>query len=380
MKNTITMIGTLPPIKGLSPYCKELAMALSKKIKIEFIGFRELYPESFYPGGTKIDSDHVTIKSITNQKDILSWYNPFSWIKVGLIAQGNIVHAQWWSYILAPIYFVFLLIFKIRDKKIVLTLHNVFPHERNWISNLFNKVIFHFGDHFIVHTSSNKQKIISEFNIPLENISIIPHGILKPYRIRGISRSEARKRLNIPLDKKILLFFGNIRPYKGLDILLEAFSLIKQKKPDTILIIAGEPWFDWNRYDVIIKENDLEDSIIKHLQFIPNSEVEYYFKCADIVVLPYIQFDSQSGVGAIALAFKKPLIISDVGGLKDFVKDKKAISKPNDSEDLSRKIIKALEDEKLLKRLSKDSSDLAERYSWSNIAKKTIQIYQKVSK
>ena len=373
----VTLIGTLPPIKGLSPYCQELLKSLSKNIEVEFIGFKKLYPDFLYPGGTRVKDNNYKTPEIKNAeiRNILTYYNPFSWIWAGLSAKGEIIHAQWWSHVLAPIYFVILSICKIRRKKIVITVHNVLPHENNKMNNFLNKAILIFGDKFIVHNKKNKENLSNLYDIPKDKISIIPHGILEVASIKDISKKEAREHLKIPQNKRIILHFGNIRNYKGLDVLLESLKFIREEIEDAIFIIAGRPWGNWEKYEEIIRNDSISDIIIKKLDFIPPSEVEYYFSAADVVVLPYKYFDSQSGVGALALPFKKPLIVTNVGGLPDFVKDERVIAKPNNSEDLARVIIKVLKNDDILRKLSRDSEELLKKYNWDEIAKKTIELY-----
>ena len=372
----ITLIGTLPPIKGLSPYCLELVNALSKKAEVEFIGFKNLYPDFLYPGGTKMEDPNYKNPEIKEIRNILTYYNPFSWIWAGLSAKGDIVHAQWWSHVLAPIYFVFLSIYKLRGKKIIITVHNVLPHENNGLNKFLNGVVLAFGDAFVVHNVKNKTSLSEIYSIKQEKINVIPHGILETTSIQNIFKEDAREYLKIPQNKKVILHFGNIRDYKGLDILLKSLKIIKEEISEILLIGAGKPWTDWGKYEDIIHKNNLEDYVIKKLEFIPPSDVEYYFSASDVVVLPYKYFDSQSGVGALALPFKKPLIVTNVGGLPDFVRDEKAIARVNDAGDLAEKSIRVLNDEILLKKLSNDSEELNKKYGWDGIADKTIKLYE----
>lgn len=378
MKPKTTLIGTLPPVKGLSPYCQELLKSLSKKIKVEFISFKKLYPDFLYPGGTKVRDRNYKSPELKNAKIriILTYYNLFSWIWAGLTIKGDIIHAQWWSHVLAPIYFVILSICKVRGKKIVITVHNVVPHKNDGVNNFLNRIILVFGDNFIAHNDKNKENLSNLYHVPQEKISVIPHGILEPVSIKGISKKEAREYLKVPQKKRVVLHFGNIRDYKGLDVLLKSLKLITKEIRDVLLIIAGQPWVNWKKYEKIIKENNLEDYIVKKLNFIPPSEVEYYFSASDMVVLPYKYFDSQSGIGALALSFKKPLIVTDVGGLPDFIRDGRALARTNDAEDLAEKIIDILKNETLLSKLEKDSEKIRERFQWDKVAKETLRVYE----
>lgn len=376
-KPSITLIGTLPPIKGLSPYCLELLKSLAIHVKVEFIGFKRLYPDFLYPGKTKVIDAGYKIPELpnTNIRNILTYYNPFSWLWAGLSAQGEIVHAQWWSHVLAPVYLTILLICKARRKKIVITVHNVLPHEKSRLNNFFDKIIIPFADQLIVHTKIQKETLSQIYNTPGDKISIIPHGILEPVPIKGVSCEESRKWLGVPQDKKVILTFGNIRDYKGLDVLLQALALIKEELSNAIVLIAGQCWGSFEKYEKIIRDNRLEDYVIRRLEFIPPSKVEYYFSAANVVVFPYKYFDAQSGACALALPFKKTLVVTNVGGLPDFVKNECAIAIPGNPRDLADKLLFILSDDSLLAKLSQDTESTAKEYNWDKIARRTIEAY-----
>jgi glycosyltransferase involved in cell wall biosynthesis len=232
---------------------------------------------------------------------------------------------------------VILPILKIRGKKIVVTIHNITPHVSNkfavFIDKILNKMVFLFTDIFIVHNQKNKEKLIELYGIDGKYVPIITHGTLKPYGpLKNISKEIAREKLDVPLDKKVILYFGYLWEYKGVDILLESLNSIKEVIQNITLIIAGQPLKNWEKYDKIIKKNHLDNYILKKLEYIQDSDIELYFSCADLVVLPYKShpFDTHGGVGALAIFFKKPLIVTDVGGLPEYVKDKKMILNPND--------------------------------------------------
>lgn len=379
--HNVTMIGTLPPIKGISPYCLELVKNLSTLLPVEFIGFKKLYPDLLYPGGTKIQEESITSFTLKNVHAMnnLTYYNPFTWIVAGLTAKGEVIHAQWWSHVLAPIYLTILFLCKVRGKKIVLTVHNVIPHEQSSFNKLLNNSVLSLGDGYIVHSESNKTEFIKNFQIPESRVFVAPHGILEQAEKKGISKLVAREHLNLPPSGKVLLFFGTIRDYKGLDVLLRALPEVRRQIPDVMLIVAGKPWGGWDTYQTILTENGLENSVLLKLDFISPSEIEYYFAACDIVVLPYKYFNSQSGVGALALPFYKPLVVTNVGGLPEYILDKRVIANPNDINDLVEKIVLVLSDDELLLKLSKDSETLSKKYKWVEIAKKTVSVYKEIA-
>jgi glycosyltransferase involved in cell wall biosynthesis len=378
----VTFIGTLPPIKGMSPYCLELVTELSKYAEVEFIGFKKLYPDFLYPGGTKVDDDSYKTPAIENMKirDMLTYYNPFTWVWAGLTAKGDIVHAQWWSYVLAPVYITVLLILKVRRKKTIITVHNVSPHEGGKLNRMLNSIVLRFGDAFIVHDAVNGEKLGSMYGFSEGRIYVVPMGIFHTEGIETFTKHKAREYLHISEDREVILCFGNIREYKGLDVLLEALSLVIKERGKALLLIAGQPWLDWQKYEDVIKQKHLGDHVVTKLDFISPSEVGYYFSSADIVVLSHKYSDAQSAVGALALPFAKPMVVTRVGGLPELVDDEAAIAEPGNAEDLAQRIINILGDRKLLKKLAKDSETLALKYNWDSIIQKTIEAYEGVLK
>jgi glycosyltransferase involved in cell wall biosynthesis len=237
-------------------------------------------------------------------------------------------------------------------------------------------LIFPLVDAFIVHNKRNKKDLSKIYQINEKKIFITTHGVFNLIKNKDLSSIQARKHLGLPYNKKILLFFGYIRPYKGIDILIKAFSRITNKVDNILLLIVGQPWNDnWTKYEKLITRKNLNNKINTDIGFVPESEINYYFYASDLVIFPYKHLDTHGGVPAIAIAYKKPLIVTDVGGLPEFVKDKIAIVKPNNPQILAERIIHIINDEKLRKKLSKDSEKLISELNWDTIAKKTVKIY-----
>lgn len=378
-KMIVTLVGTLPPIKGLSSYCQALNESLTHYIYTEFICFEKLYPEFLYPGGRTIEDGATYIpsnKCNTHIRNILTYYNPLSWIWAGLTIKGEIVHVQWWSYILAPIYITILSIAKIKRKRVIITVHNVIPHENATIGKYMTKSILIYGSVYIVHSEENKKELNHIYGIPIDKIEVIPLGTLSLFNDECISQSDARSKLDLPQESKIILFFGNIRGYKGLDVLLEALYYVSLEHKDVLLVIAGKPWVSWDYYAEIISKFNLNSNLRLFLDYIPENQVKYFYYSADLVVLPYKEFTAQSAAAAVTLSFGKPLIVSNVGGLPKMVKDDLVIVPPNDSRSLSQKLLLILDNDDLIKKLSCDSQELAKLYSWESVAKITVELYK----
>ena len=375
------MIGTLPPIKGNAYYCLSLSQEMSRKIETEFIAFKRLYPEFLYPGGVE-DSDpnfHINETKSLSIRRIITYYNPISWIWAGLVARAEVVHLQWWSMPLSVIYIVLLLVLKARKKKIVFTVHNVVPHEKSLLDIWLTKKVLSFGDAFIVHSKDNRAGLIENFGAPRESVHVVHMPVHDMYRRADIGIRELRQKLGLPQRGKIILSFGNIRPYKGVDILIEAMPQVLQSVPHAHLLIAGQNWNDWSDpYGRLIDQLHIESHVTTLLRYIPMSEVANLFQVVDLVVLPYRHFDAQSGVGSIALAFDLPMVVTRVGGLPELVSDSRVICEPDNIRQLSEKITAIFLDRRLYEKLVLDSKFLKSKYSWTAAVDRTITIYQKM--
>ena len=375
----ITILGSFPPLRGISSYCFELTRSIIKHTcQVEFISFRKMYPTFLYPG-RDLKDDHSFPKlhspNLRVKRNIV-WYNPIGWIREGLRCKASILHAQWWSLPLAPIYLCFCVIFKLRRKPVVFTIHNVMSHERSPIFFLISKLLFFFGDHFIVHSKLNKQQLINQFGIHPDSISQIPHGPLNLQINSNADPDAIRAQMGFTPEHKVILLFGAIRPYKGVDTAISAFSRVARQFPEARLLIVGKLWQSWTPYKSMIRQYGIEEQVVTHLGYIPSADVHRYFLACDLVILPYHHFDSQSGVGGTAISFRKPMIVSQTGGLPDLVLDHRAKIPPNDPMALANSIIRCLEDPGLLMKLVKDADTIADILSWKGIAKQTIQVYE----
>lgn len=376
MTHAITVIGTLPPLVGLSPYTKELVHALSKNICVHFLGFRRLYPAFLFPGRL---TDDTTIPLSENEnlkiRNVLDWFNPFGWIIEAFKIETPVIHAQWWSYPLALIYIIILGINKLRGKKIIITVHNVKPHERNILKTFMNQCVFHLADEYIVHTDQNRTEL--QKSIKHKNIHIIPHGLIT-HPLENITKQSARNRLKIDQSEKILLCFGHIRDYKGLDTAIKALSLIREE--NVKLLIAGKCWEDWKKYNDLIARLHMENRIILIIDYIPTNEIEPIFRSSDLILLPYRHFEAQSGVGALILPYGIPMIVSNTGGLTDYVSDNNCIIEPNAHEELAQKITRILRDPNLYATLVQNIKEKKKELNWETIAEKTIGLYKTLTK
>lgn len=356
----------------------ELALALADCAEIGFISFQKLYPSLLYPGG-RLNPDKtyppISHPSLAVRRR-LTWYNPITWFREGLGSSEALLHVQWWSLPLFPVFLTVCAGFKLRGKPVVITVHNVLPHEKSSAYRILSGTLFKMGDHFIVHTQRNREQLTGHYTIPPERVSVIPHGTLDFFVKNGKDRERIRKEMGFDSHSKVLLLFGAIRPYKGIDTALRAFAAIVAKIPEARLLIAGKLWQSWRPYERLIKDLKIEPHVVTHLEYIPAGETGRYFTAADMVLLPYHHFDSQSGAGSAAVAFRKPLIVTGTGGLPDLVCDRRFVVPPKDFRALANTVIDCLNDPERLEMMAAEADVVAKQMAWPDIAAKTCAVYR----
>ena len=378
------MFGTLPPLKGNAYYCWNLVKNLSQKIDVEFFTFKSLYPEFLYPGGTKDSDDSFIAVENDNLKIYrsISIYNPYTWIKAAFKVSGDLVHMQLWSLPVTPVWIIILSILKMRKKKVVLTVHNLVQHESSFYEAMLMSAVINRCDRYIVHVEKSIQQMHDLYGIPEYKtcqIDMGPHSVVGEDHKNGYSMESAKKEIGIDVNAKVLLFFGNIRDYKGVDDFIKSVAHLKKTySGDVVGLIAGQPWGKPDKYWKMIKESGVENNIVAHFKYIPDKDVSKYFAATDVVLLPYKGMEAQSGVGFVALDYYKPLVVTNLGGLSDLVLDKRFAVEPAQPDKMAEKVLMILQDDQLAKKLSEDSKTLLKKFSWGPICDKTINIYKEM--
>jgi len=264
---------------------------------------------------------------------------------------------------------------------LVLTVHDTKPFHGAPSSRLQLiglKTAFKRFDHYIVHTQYSRETLINELMLPEERVSVIPHGVFAYYR-GLINDLEGPSQFPWPGGEKRILYFGVLKPYKGVDILFEAFARLPARLiKDTVLQIVGYPKMPVKPLQELARRLGIENRVFWDLRFVDEKEVASYFSQADIVVLPYRRID-QSGVLMTALAFGKPIVASRVGGFAEVLKDglHGFLVDPEDVEALAQALARLLADDELRAKMSKAVQELARgELSWDSIAEKTIGVYE----
>ncbi len=314
----ILLVGPASPLRGgIANFNESLYNAFDKKHDTHIIGFSLQYPSLFFPGRTQYEkgAPDTGIRS-TN---LINSINPLSWrsAAAGIVKmRPDCLVVHYWMPFFAPA--LGSIIRKVKRKikvKVIGLLHNVEPHEGMPGGKRFGRYFFDSCDGFIA-MSSTVLTDLKKYGIDKPALHI-PHPV---YDIFGdpVSRQFACENLGLNCDQKHLLFFGIIRRYKGLDLLLEAFASPRLSNLNLKLIVAGEFYEQEDRYIDLVQRLGLEHKILFTRSFVPKEKVAQYFAASDLIVLPYLSA-TQSGVTQIAYHFNKPMLVTNVGGLEDVV-------------------------------------------------------------
>ena len=362
----IALISVVPPYRGgISEHTKGLYNRLTQNHSVKIFSFYHQYPKLFFPGKSQ------TIHKKYNFSDTdycISSTNPFSWIRTTqkiLNFKPDLVIFTYWSPYFAPC-FGFIakkLEIKIGSNKLISIFHNVLPHEKSF----FNKFLFNYYIKSFKKCMFMSDFVKNQLNAFKQsfNSSVRFLPIDKNYNT-NFDRINLRNEIKVNADDNIILFFGLIRKYKGLEVLLKAVYKHFKINPNSKLIIAGEAYENKIKYSKIIKELNIKNKVIWFDQFISNEKIEKLMILSDLLVLPY-HSASQSGVLSQAWQYEIPSIATNVGGLPEYIDNKKSgyIVNENDSDDLAKKITYFFESNCLLDmkeyiKLNKN------KFSWEN--------------
>lgn len=321
----ILIIGPAHPLRGggITTFNHRLAKEfLSQGHACEIVSFSLQYPSFLFPGKSQYSDEPppegITIHSLINS------VNPLNWLFVGRRLKTwkpDVVVVRFWLPLMGPALGTVLRLLKGGDAaKVICIADNVVPHEKRPGDKPFTRYFLGACDAFITMS----EKVFADLRSfeAKKPALLVPHPLYDNFGEK-ISKEEARQNLGIGLSEKLLVFFGFIRHYKGLDVLLQAMADERTRQQNIRLLIAGEFYEDEAPYQKLIAENRLEDTVILHTRFIADAEVKNFICAADCVVQPY-RSATQSGVTPLAYHFEKPMIVTNVGGLPALVPHKKA--------------------------------------------------------
>lgn len=326
-------------------------------------------------------------KSVSKFKKLFKYNNYlFKIYKLIRKEKYDVVHFQYFRRL--RIESLFFILLKLIGIKLAHTVHDVIPLNRNKLDHFFSLLVYKKADILFVHSNSNKNDLAKQVNLDEERIEVVPHGDFDTFiPDQIVTKSKARKFFGLSEAQNVLLFFGAIKEYKGLDILLNSLFITSNKIENLAVIIAGMTG-DAESREIVLKSKDTisklpkEITFIFHDRFIQDAEVAKYFIACDIVVLPYRRI-SHSGVLHVAYSFGRPVIATSVGDFKEAIEDGKSgfVLSSNSPENLSEKIIQVFSDRSKLEEMGKYARHLSEtKYSWKNSAELMKLIYEKMTK
>jgi D-inositol-3-phosphate glycosyltransferase len=374
----IIIIGTAYPYRGgLAAYNERLARQfVLEGHDVSVITFTLQYPGFLFPGKTQY-IDGPPPEGLKIERKISS-VNPFTWISTGYMIKGqkpDIIIFKYWLPFMAPCFGTIARIAGYgKRSKVICIFDNVIPHEKRLGDKLLTKY-FTSSIHGAIAMSASVLRDLSLFrkDIPA---ALNPHPLFDNFGA-PVEREAALNKLGLDVSCIYLLFFGFIRAYKGLDLLIEAFSSDKLRNRRLKLIIAGEFYEDDKPYRELIKKSGLDDDVICFDRFINDDEVKFFFSAADIVIQPY-RDATQSGVTQIAYHFDKPMVVTDVGGLREIVPDKKCgyVVKPDPGE-IASAISDFFENERSREYIANIREE-KKKYAWDRMTSAVTEVYNKI--
>ncbi|TNF43184.1 MAG: glycosyltransferase [Bacteroidetes bacterium] len=376
----ITILGPAHPYRGgIAALNERLARQLvDEGHDVNVVSFTVQYPKFLFPGKTQF-SEQKTTFNFPIEREINS-VSPFNWLKTGWKIKNsrpNILIVRFWLPFMGMSLGSICRIVKLnRHTKIISIADNIIPHEKRPGDKLLCRYFIGSIDAFIT-MSESVLKDLEKFRYRKPKI-LTPHPIYDHYGAVE-TREKALLNLNLSKEDRYILFFGFIRDYKGLDLLLKAFSNPYFKPNRIKLIVAGEFYADEIKYREIIKELSLEDDVILRTSYISNTEVQHYFNGADIVAQPY-KSATQSGVTQIGYHFNKPMLVTNVGGLAETIPHMKVgyVVEPN-SDDIAKALIDFFENERL-EEFSANILKEKERFSWDKMTSSIMKLASLIRK
>ena len=376
MVKSLVIIGPGWPLRGgLAAFDHQLASTFKdKEVHSRIETFSLQYPSFLFPGTSQYTNEPAP-KDINIHAGINS-INPFNWMKMGLQLKRerpDLIIVRYWIPFLAPCLGMICRLAKSnKHTKVIAIVDNMVPHEKRMGDKMLTRYFAKSVDGFI--TMSNKvSEDVKQFST--KPIVFSPHPIFNHFG-EAISKEAARKVLSIGQDEKIILFFGYIRPYKGLDLLLNAMATNAIKDANIKLLIVGEFYEDAQPYHDLIKTLALEERLIIHSEFVPDNKVKNYVCAADFIIQPY-KNATQSGVTPLAYYFEKPMLVTNVGALADSVPNGKVGEVVEPNADAIAKGIETLYNNGAAY-YADNIKEEKKKYSWSQMADNFILLHQKL--
>jgi D-inositol-3-phosphate glycosyltransferase len=370
----IALVGPLAPWRGgLSQYLGMLGDALAQHAEVLGVTFTRQYPDRLFPGRSQLDADAPRPEFPVER--MLDSIGPATWKRAARrlerFAPGAVV-LKWWMPFFAPAFASSVGPLRRRGTRVVLVCDNLVPHERRPFDGVLTRWMLRNSDGYLV-MSDEVERDLDRLK-PGAPRARVGHPLYAQFDRGRHTRAGARRRFGV--DGDVVVFFGYVRPYKGLDVLLRAWPRVRARRPAT-LIVAGEFYEDPEPYRRLAAEAGGPEAVRMLERYLPDEEVEALFKAADVVVLPY-RSATQSGVTHAAYAAGVPVITTDVGGLAETVRGTGLVVPPEDLEALAEGIVRYFEED-LGPEMRRAIEALRAEGSWETLAGRTIGLVDRLA-
>jgi len=374
------------PVRGVSPYGDALKSALQNEAgdSIQAVDYYAPYPAIMHPAGRDIPAGPGK----------LHWANPLSWYRVACL-DTDILHMQHWVAPMAGYLAPLAAMAKHQDKRIVITCHNPAAHESLPGMEFIENRLLNRADAIIVHDKRGANILGKRIDCSKHPVHVIPHGI-DVREFPPAATQDDYTRFGLDPGRRYVCIFGNLRGYKGIDILLKAWIHVSRRLPEIDLIIAGRLWTgqsrSWSKLSArllgtgkegrrlheLLARPELAGRVKLHSGFQSDENIAALLRLADCAVFPYVRFSSQSGAACKAAGMGCPVLVSDVGGLPDLAINQDWIVSPGNSGELASVLIGKLADIPLMQAARQCQLDRVRSYDWSNVAKTHLQVYREI--
>jgi uncharacterized protein (TIRG00374 family) len=393
-KQGIFLLGPSTPFRGgISHYNTLLYNHLRREQDVTFYTFKKQYFQFLFPGRCDKDNSTDRIEPDTNSQDkprhsqVKRELHPLDirgWIRAGKEAsQYPLILLPWWVVFWGPYYLLFLAVVKksATGNKVLFLCHNIEEHEGGTgegLKRLLTRYVLQKGDGYIIHSPGQVHQLTRLLQRNHKPVIVSPHPLYQVFNKNRYTAATARAELGIPTDRKVSLFFGFIREYKGLESLLRSIPLVKAHHPDFLLLIVGEVWKGNRRYQSylrLIEELRLGENTRFINRYVPNEEVELYFKASDFVVLPYTD-GSGSGILQIAYGMNRPVVATDIAVFTDVVEEGKTgfLVPPDNEKRLAEAMVKMYRGN-AIPQMEAEILDYKKKFDWSVLVERINQFY-----
>lgn len=376
------------------PYAFGLLNALvARSVEIDFIGSDEFKPsEVLIDPKVKFLNMRGDTSPMVSTRQKMARIGRYYWqlLKYTFTSDVIVFHILWANRFMLLDRILMNLYYKLMGKKIVFTAHNVNERQRDNCDSIYNrltlKALYALVDHIFVHTHLMKTQLIDEFGVRENKVSVIPFGINNTLPKTELTGREARRKLGLGKDDKILLFFGRVANYKGLEYAIDALHRLVKDDDRFRLVIAGriEKGCEnyWDMIESLIGRYGLDQHVVKRIDFIPDEEVEIFFKSADVLLLPYKAI-FQSGLQFLAYGFGLPVIATDIGSFREDIVEGKTglVCRLEDADDLADKIRAYFRSDLFNnpQQARREIMDYGNRkYSWQEVGNITCAVYERL--